>query len=782
MIAPPSSDSTRETVVVSSPSRSPVLQLGVFSNAPARQSSSSESMANFPFDPTPFLPPERVALEVAGRPARVRVIHGDLRLSNEDLEIVTIVPMPQGEVAFQNVHEILGEFFAEKRVPIKSISKCPFGQAFVRFDSIEDRDWFVGNGPHACDDVHLIFQKHNEGMNWRKFDLNREVWIQIIGFPTDLRCMHELANSVKSFGKLFVWDRTKSTDAYALVKIGVSALSDIPTSTVVSGADRFSGESWTCPIVILQDNLLGGGPPVEDEVPVDGVPHPMPPEQFHHPNQNNHMIGPIPEHEEMAAHDVEVPVMGNQVNNHPVHMPIEEQVMENAVAWDQWAIQPAQEMMDMELHAGEFLELNDLMGPVVEIPEAQENDEELGSDLTLTINLPSDDDSHNSIQGPPLQNEIQIAPLLPHHFLDPNLLAHVDANIQEENVIANQVDAQAPALDLFPFPVEEEIQVNAVLPIIQNIDRSTDNDYVTHMSKLVLSTEINCNMIQSEVVATVHELQGPKGTINITDGADMENAEMMIEVSETGNILPNLNNVALATDNNMPIVPHATDIDSDAGIIGDEGVTLWKKHFAPKSDNDIAIQVPIEWVNFFTAALLSKHKFDWAKSFLATQLWRYIVEGTDTSSLRPFVIPDHCPISYEPNCKEYNMLQDQSMSSPDNTICAYTGTATTSAIHAQRKRKEKAPLVETEVRRSNRLQQLKKGFNKSTCQNNQCISCSARPPIIPAKIVKNLAVSFCKVDANDCSEEELHKKENKKKKVQKVKPQLQRGDAEDGKE
>ncbi|CAM0905525.1 unnamed protein product [Alopecurus aequalis] len=543
MVAPPSSGTSRDTVVVSSPSRSPVLQLGVFSNTPVRQSNTSESMENFPFDPTPFLPPNRVALEVAGRPARVRVIHGDLRLSNEDLAIITIAPLPQGEVAFQNVQEILGEFFTEKRVPIKSISKCPFGQAFVRFDSVEDRDWFVGNGSHACYDVHLVFEKHNEGLNSRKFNLNREVWIQIIGFPADLRCMHELANAVKSFGKLLIWDRTKSTDAYVLVKIGVSALSDIPTSTSVSGADRFSGESWTCPIVILQDNLLGGGPPEEEEVPVDGVPHPMPPQQFHHPNQNNHLIGPIPAHVEADVPIDNVPLVGNQVINHPIHMAIEEQLADNAVAWDHWAMPPVGDMIDMELHAGEFLELNDLMWPAEEMPDAEDNEEDLGSDLTLTINLPGEDDStDNSIQGPPMPYAHQIAPLLPHHFLDLNLPARDDAEPPGDLVMANHENTHVHALDLFPFPVLEVNQgYNADILVIQNqvMDSATIQDNtIPHMSDAVLTTEINNNVVHAQMVAPNADLDklahGTMDTEKLTYGSNTGDAEKLTNVSDTG--------------------------------------------------------------------------------------------------------------------------------------------------------------------------------------------------------------------------------------------------------
>lgn len=91
--------------------------------------------------------------------------------------------------------------------------------------------------------------------------------------------------------------------------------------------------------------------------------------------------------------------------------------------------------------------------------------------------------------------------------------------------------------------------------------------------------------------------------------------------------------------------------------------------------------------------------------------------------------------------------------------------SSTSAAHINKKRKEKAPIVETEVRRSCRLQQINRGFKRQTCQDRNCFPCNAGPPTIASKIVKNLYVSFCKANAKDCSEEMLQqpkkKKENK---------------------
>jgi hypothetical protein len=66
--------------------------------------------------------------------------------------------------------------------------------------------------------------------------------------------------------------------------------------------------------------------------------------------------------------------------------------------------------------------------------------------------------------------------------------------------------------------------------------------------------------------------------------------------------------------------------------------------------------------------------------------------------------------------------------------------------------------VSPEVRRSPRIVELNEGFKShSNCQDNNCLTCNATPPHLPNRIVKNLAVSFCKV-AEDGIDSKLMKK------------------------
>lgn len=80
-----------------------------------------------------------------------------------------IVPLPNLSVAFANIREVLTEFLTDvKRVGFSEISPCPFGQAYIKLDSVFDGDALLRDNPHPFTDVHVIFQKHNEGYQLEK--------------------------------------------------------------------------------------------------------------------------------------------------------------------------------------------------------------------------------------------------------------------------------------------------------------------------------------------------------------------------------------------------------------------------------------------------------------------------------------------------------------------------------------------------------------------------------------------------------------------------------------
>jgi hypothetical protein len=111
--------------------------------------------------------------------------------------------MPEGEVHFANIRDVLEVFLLNSaRVGMRNVQKCPFGQAYVMFVHLRDRDRLVQGSPHIFDDISISFTKHNEGINWRKAQLNREYWILLVGPPLDNWSTDDMNAIVNDFGRL----------------------------------------------------------------------------------------------------------------------------------------------------------------------------------------------------------------------------------------------------------------------------------------------------------------------------------------------------------------------------------------------------------------------------------------------------------------------------------------------------------------------------------------------------------------------------------------------------
>ena len=66
------------------------------------------------------------------------------------------------------------------------------------------------------------------------------------------------------------------------------------------------------------------------------------------------------------------------------------------------------------------------------------------------------------------------------------------------------------------------------------------------------------------------------------------------------------------------------------------------------------------------------------------------------------------------------------------------------------------PVIDTQVRRSERVRLGSAGFKYNGCTSKKCSSCN--PPTLTNKVIKNLGVQFCSLDASVLEDEALCKK------------------------
>lgn len=70
----------------------------------------------------------------------------------------------------------------------------------------------------------------------------------------------------------------------------------------------------------------------------------------------------------------------------------------------------------------------------------------------------------------------------------------------------------------------------------------------------------------------------------------------------------------------------------------------------------------------------------------------------------------------------------------------------------------KKPQVVTDLRRSERVKHITKGFKSKTCFDKHCLACSVETPEVSKKIIKSLGETFCNIDPKDLSDEALSKR------------------------
>jgi hypothetical protein len=129
--------------------------------------------------------------------------------------------------------------------------------------------------------------KHDEAENARSFDLDREAWVMLVGFPMDLKDSVNIAKAVSGFGILVQWHEPDNL-ARVVAKVYLNDDAKIPESIKVNVGLPQKARSWTVPCYILKIQQVSE---VQDEEAFVsfGPLHPLPA-----PPTHTHWMGPIP--------------------------------------------------------------------------------------------------------------------------------------------------------------------------------------------------------------------------------------------------------------------------------------------------------------------------------------------------------------------------------------------------------------------------------------------------------------------------------------------------------
>ncbi|TVU49358.1 hypothetical protein EJB05_00666, partial [Eragrostis curvula] len=387
---------------------------------------------------------------------------------NENLAILTINPMPEEQVSFDNIKEVIEDFLVDHlRVSVREIQPCCLGQAFVRFEFVHDRDSLVNASPHPFGGVEFTLVKHNRGTNWAGLNFNRECWLMLMGFPIDFWDQASIENAISFFGRLLSWEEDYNNLSRLLLRARVTDLHKVPEFIVLTVGEGFQGESWTIQCEIIQEEMLGGGPPDEQPFPGHGG-GPNPP--FHymgfgqaapgfHAQQNMHNENQGPNWGQL--HD------GNQQNDNQQELPTEPDVIQQLLN--------AEPIKDFgNLHQLNGLEMNEEAesinlsqhSDISDMSVNQNNDlaeeleeavaiQQINHDLVLAL------EAHNANNEPPvfLPMEIQEEELMGINELQQ---AFMKQEHQPQNQMQNMQEEVQQAQPQNPpqVPPEEDVQEN----------------------------------------------------------------------------------------------------------------------------------------------------------------------------------------------------------------------------------------------------------------------------------------------------------------------------------
>jgi hypothetical protein len=195
---------------------------------------------------------------------------------HEDFAIVSIHPLPHNAMQFGPVREVIREFLEDHMgARVRDIQPTHLGQALLQFVHNYDRDSLVNNSPHPYDDVEFSLVRHNQGINWRAMNFNRECWLMLMGFPLNYWNNEAIQSALASFGRVILWKNDRSHLARLIVRARVTELEDVPYFILITEGEEFHGESWTVQCKILGQQLLGVQPVDEEPIsllPINGLP------------------------------------------------------------------------------------------------------------------------------------------------------------------------------------------------------------------------------------------------------------------------------------------------------------------------------------------------------------------------------------------------------------------------------------------------------------------------------------------------------------------------------
>jgi hypothetical protein len=185
---------------------------------------------------------------------------------------------------------------------------------------------------------------------------------------------------------------------------------------------------------------------------------------------------------------------------------------------------------------------------------------------------------------------------------------------------------------------------------------------------------------------------------------------------------------------------------------------MWDNLSNQGNSESLTVRIPANWIPFFTALVGSAETFSWAKQFVVSGAPALLEDSFGNLSL-PLPKSFRAALPAD-NTMDHVLTVANSIPLENGGTEGKTGKApleTEDSLPARKKRASKrlTPIVDTEVRRSNRVKELHQGFKSADGSHKKCAHC--HPPTLSSKMIKNLGMQFCSMKEEDLEDDKLNK-------------------------
>ncbi|KAK1669893.1 hypothetical protein QYE76_058052 [Lolium multiflorum] len=341
-------------------------------------------MANYEVDPMLWLPHGHQIID--GGPTRLpRTFYSpsvDPPRRHDNICVAELLPPPPAPLILHWRQQVRNFIEDHLQCIVEEVQPCLLGLAFYRLRSPAATAALVNHVPYQIQQGFFVrFLNHDDRDNHRAVQGFRNGWLMFLSIPLDFRTDYDLANAISSFGKLLHWHQDDALLERTICYVAFSSEATVPRDVVFTKFASVGGikESWTAVCYILTAEFADALPNDEDQMPVNGNPHPLPGQLL--PNLNNFVLPQFPE---IGCND---PM---QMNIPEQVQPLEQGFQHPHIFLDQDQDNDQDQVMDVQ---GELQQLDNVLQQQVE-HEIQLFNE------SAVIDSSSSEGSVNMMQGP----------------------------------------------------------------------------------------------------------------------------------------------------------------------------------------------------------------------------------------------------------------------------------------------------------------------------------------------------------------------------------------------